>query len=527
MNRDGDTKDLRARAEALLKGGDASADTEPAESLRLVHELQVHQIELEMQNSALLENHAELEAALARYTTLYDFAPAGYFTLDRHGAIQRLNLAGARLLGAPRSALKGRAFSGYVDFPSQAEFAALLHRAVTAGDSAQGEIVLVHPAPSTEQVFVHLEVAPGETDDTVNLVAVDVSALRRAREALDRQTEILHCIADSTPDLVYTVDRDCRLQYINRVPAGLDPPDVIGTDVTRYVAAEHQDRVRRAIAQVFESGLAGRFEALARGPHDRPTWYETVVAPVFQGREVAHAALLSRDITERIEAARRLRALSRRLIGAQETARRRLAGELHDRTSANLAAIIINMDAAALAMEQREWDGLAERLADNRALVEDTAASIREICTELRPPALDYAGLVPALESYVAQFGQRTGIPVAFRCEGREEKLAPATESALFRIAQEALTNVAKHAGAARAAVELDLGARPLRLAVSDDGHGFETSFATTTPGATGGQGIITMREMAEFSGGTFTLHSRPGEGTRIIVYLPDTEGMP
>jgi len=527
VNRNGDTKDLRARAEVLLKGGDASAGTDPAESLRLVHELQVHQIELEMQNSALLEYHAELESALERYTTLYDFAPAGYFTLDRHGAIQRLNLAGARLLGAPRAALKGRALSGYVAFPSQAEFAALLHRAFTAHDSAQAEIVLVHPASSTEPVFVHLEAAPGETDDMLNLVAMDISALRRARDERDRQTEILRCIAEATPDLVYTVDRDCRLQYINRVPAGLNLTDVIGTDVTRYVAVEHQDRVRRAIAQVIESGLAGRFEVLARGAHDRPTWYETVVAPVFQGQEVAHAALLSRDISERIEAEQRLRALSQRLIGAQETARRRLAGELHQRTSANLAAIIVNMDAAAMALVQREWREIAERMADNRALVEDTAASIREICADLRPPALDYAGLAPAMESYIAQFARRTGIDVTLCCDDHAEILAPATESALFRIAQEALTNVAKHADANRANVHLELGARSLILEVSDDGRGLEPATAPTKPASLGGLGIITMRETAELCGGTFELHSRPGAGARIIVRLPNAEVAP
>ena len=153
--------------------------------------------------------------------------------------------------------------------------------------------------------------------------------------------------------------------------------------------------------------------------------------------------------------------------------------------------------------------------ADNRALVEDTAASIREICAELR---------LPALESYVSQFARCTGINVVFRCEGREEKLAPVTESALFRIAQEALTNVTKHADAARVAVELELGARPLRLAVIDDGCGFKPAFDPTISGSPVGMGIITMRGTAELGGGTFELHSRPGEGTRIIVRLPGME---
>jgi two-component system CheB/CheR fusion protein len=158
-------------------------------------------------------------------------------------------------------------------------------------------------------------------------------------------------------------------------------------------------------------------------------------------------------------------------------------------------------------------------MGDNRALVEDTSASIREICAELRPPALDYAGLLPAIESYANLFARRTGIAIQINNTGHEEKLTPEIKSNLFRIVQEALTNVAKHAEASMINIELALDGPLLRLSVSDDGSGFELARLDSH-----GLGIINMREMAEFSGGSFYLASTPGGGTRISVELPIAE---
>jgi two-component system CheB/CheR fusion protein len=245
-----------------------------------------------------------------------------------------------------------------------------------------------------------------------------------------------------------------------------------------------------------------------------------VVSTIFHDSngEVRSSSMF-RDITERIEGEKRLKALSKNLVEVQEKARRHLASELHDRTSANLAAIVINMDVAWMSLQAREWQVVAERMGDNRALVEDTSASIREICAELRPPALDYAGLIPAIESYANLFTHRTGIAIQINNTGHEEKLTPEIKSNLFRIVQEALTNVAKHAAASMINIELALDGPLLRLSVADDGSGFELARLDSH-----GLGIINMREMAEFSGGSFYLASTPGGGTRISVELPIAE---
>jgi PAS domain S-box-containing protein len=243
-----------------------------------------------------------------------------------------------------------------------------------------------------------------------------------------------------------------------------------------------------------------------------------VVSTIFHDSNgEARSSSMFRDISERVEATQRLKAVTQRLVGVQETERRHLAAELHDRTSANLAAIDINLEVAKMALQARDWQTIGERMADNSALIEDTSASIREICAELRPPALDYAGLAPALESYVGQYRRRTGIDVEFDCIDCEERMPPYIESTLFRIVQEALTNVAKHAAAKKARVEVMRESQLMHVTVTDDGKGFDSARSSDLSGL----GLINMREMTEFCAGRFQLRSQAGGGTCIKATIP------
>ena len=137
--------ELRHRAEARLraaamKGAPARTD---ADTQRLVHELQVHQIELEMQNEELRQSRAEVETGLERYTELYDFAPVGYLTLGRDGAIRQVNLTGARLLGVDRARLPGRRFGVFVGAPDRAGFKAFLEKVFASQAKEECEVALL------------------------------------------------------------------------------------------------------------------------------------------------------------------------------------------------------------------------------------------------------------------------------------------------------------------------------------------------------------------------------------------------
>src|SRR5216684_1718200 len=210
-------------------------------------------------------------------------------------------------------------------------------------------------------------------------------------------------------------------------------------------------------------------------------------------------------------AADNLQALTRRLVEAEEAERRRIARELHDRVGQNLSALNINLDlalGAACASPLRR-----RRIEDSVSLVDATLQSIENVMAELRPPLLDEYGLGAALGWYAEEFSRRTGIAVVLR-DGKDAAadLRPEAAVALFRIAQEALNNVAKHAGAKQVSVELACEAEEIVLRVADDGAGFDPAAA-----ARGKRwGMKTMRERAEAAGGRLEVDSAPGEGTIV-----------
>jgi PAS domain S-box-containing protein len=216
------------------------------------------------------------------------------------------------------------------------------------------------------------------------------------------------------------------------------------------------------------------------------------------------------------QAAQDLHGLTRRLVQAEEAERKRIARELHDRVGQALSALNINLDIVLRS------EGLApaarQRLVDSVNLVEGTLQSIEGVMAELRPPLLDEYGLTAALGWHAQEFSRRTGIQVSVDGEAAEAVRGLRVEAALalFRIAQEALNNVLKHARAAAVRVEVALGASDVVLSVQDDGTGFEASQLPR-----GRLGMTTMRERAEAAGGRLEIDSAPGRGTRVIATVP------
>jgi signal transduction histidine kinase/CheY-like chemotaxis protein len=221
-------------------------------------------------------------------------------------------------------------------------------------------------------------------------------------------------------------------------------------------------------------------------------------------------------VSQQRHAAEQLQTLSQRLVEVQESERRQIARELHDRVGQNLTALGINLNILQTEAELRAAAGARARLEDSVALVESTADAIENVMAELRPPMLDDHGLLSALEWYAKVFSLRTGIEVAVR--GAEPPLRPGHEyeMTLFRIAQEALNNVAKHAHARRVEVALEPSDTEYALAVSDDGIGFDPAVRPRS-----GRGLATMRERALAVSGELDIDAAPGAGTRLAVRLP------
>ena len=200
---------------------------------------------------------------------------------------------------------------------------------------------------------------------------------------------------------------------------------------------------------------------------------------------------------------------------AEEAERRRIARELHDGISQQVAVLIFGL--AQLAKDADNTASVREELVDLRHVAEDLAREVRDLSHRLHPPVLEHLGLVTALRSYCDQFAEREKIRVRFFVDASYATLREDLSTAIYRIVQEALRNVAKHARAASAEVRLWRSGKYLNLSVSDDGAGF----ATGSERQAGGIGLAGMSERARLVGGGFKVQSIPGRGTTIRVIAP------
>ena len=227
------------------------------------------------------------------------------------------------------------------------------------------------------------------------------------------------------------------------------------------------------------------------------------------------------DITERkrieqalLESREQLRELSAYMEAIREEERKRIAMEIHDELGQLLTAL--KMDVSLLKMRLAGDSDAAKKADDMRELVETTIWMVRNVASHLRPAALNF-GIVSALEWLVEDFSRRNNIPCQFRINGSEPVLPDAHATAVFRIVQASLTNVARHARATRADVTLTRSANGLDLHVSDDGCGFDQEAARKGDS----YGVLGMRERARLIGASLLIDSSPGTGTSVSIHIP------
>ena len=216
-----------------------------------------------------------------------------------------------------------------------------------------------------------------------------------------------------------------------------------------------------------------------------------------------------------------MRALSGRVIRAQEEERQRIARELHDDTGQVLTLLLIRLK---LLEGQPGAEALQEQIEELRGLVSGAIDQVRQLALNLRPPSLDQLGLVPALRSLATTFTASTRLPVALDLPRTAVRLSPEQTIAVYRIAQEALTNAAKHASASKIALAVTLSGEALRLSVRDDGQGFDPDAidrpAVSSSASGRGVGLFGMEERARLVDGTLRIASAPG-GTLVTLELP------
>jgi len=242
--------------------------------------------------------------------------------------------------------------------------------------------------------------------------------------------------------------------------------------------------------------------------------YGEVVREVADSLAIGlHQAQLYEEIDQQ---SGQLRALSTQLAEAEEAERRRLARELHDRVGQSLTSLGLNLTYIQTQLSPMCLGKIDSRLEDSQRLLEETMEIIRDVMADLRPEGLDDYGLLAALRCYGERFATRTGLSTLVQGDDLRAHLPVSIETTLFRIAQEALTNVAKHAQATQVKLTLEEKNGCVRLTVVDNGLGLNCQ-ALRSP-AKGGWGLITMKERARAMGGKLLIESEPDKGTKVVV---------
>lgn len=244
----------------------------------------------------------------------------------------------------------------------------------------------------------------------------------------------------------------------------------------------------------------------------------TLRAPLTSfDREADQLAQTLNMMLEAIDEANRQRATQ--IINAQEQERKRIARELHDETSQVLTSLLISL---AVLEESVTTQEAHDRIAETRMLAHQTLRAIRNLSIDLRPSALDDLGLLPALRWYVKEYQQKTSIEVDFQTAYLKDRLPPEMETALYRIVQESLTNIAKHAHARKITITLKDDSEAVYATITDDGCGFDIEKLQKMPGQErGGWGLVGMYERAHLLNGTLTIDSSFGKGTIAHVCIP------
>jgi len=248
-------------------------------------------------------------------------------------------------------------------------------------------------------------------------------------------------------------------------------------------------------------------------------WQARTGKSVFSDPQIEHLAATFNTMLDTVEQRNlQLQKISGQVIGAQEDERKRIARELHDQTAQSLTNLLIRLK---LLEKTKSLEDLQKGIEQLRGLVTETMEDVRELSRTLRPTLLDDYGLVAALEAYVTGLRRRLPLELTFETDGLEAIRLPAeVELVCYRVAQEALTNVMKHANAQHALIELRREQLRLTVRVRDDGTGFASAGYPLSAGETPGLGLVGMRERAQLVGGKLTLKSTLGFGTEVRLEI-------
>lgn len=384
------------------------------------------------------------------------------------------------------------------------------------------------------------------TGKTVNLddpshQGQEITERKQIQTELHHKTAELEAIFKAIPDAVVYADTDHHIVKVNPAFTRLfryNPEEILNkqSDVL-YASREDYKEMEKTRFNQNASEILEPYEVVYHCKDEKLFISETVgtVVKDVEGEPLGYLSII-RNITERKQAEaekvrlfdkvsqqrEQLRALTRRLAETQEAERKALARELHDQVGQNLTALNLNLNIVHGQLADPSPETIAliqDRLNDSLVLLDQTTERIRDVMANLRPPVLDDYGIVAALRWYAKQFAARVDFKIIVRGQEPDPRLATSVEETLFRITQEALTNVAKHAQASQVTMTITTINDTVQLVITDNGIGFEPA-GWIDPAKRQSWGLVTMVERAEAIGGRCWVESTLGQGTQVIVQV-------
>ncbi|MFZ2961427.1 MAG: PAS domain S-box protein [Candidatus Ozemobacteraceae bacterium] len=575
------------------------------EHKKLVHELRVHQVELEVQNEELCRIREDLEKSQSKYFDLYDCAPVGYFTLGRNGKIQDANLTGANLLGMNKGKLLNRVFSDFVVPEFQDIFYFHSRKAMKSGVQESCELKLLKK--NGEPFFAHLESMPIRnarnfiTHLRTSVINIHEKKLLAdlLKESADRNELLLNLL----PHPAMLIDKDRKILTTNKMAKqnGAEIGDYCSPDFsgilksgkkhtlansgssgvkeTRgiFCLADDEENQQRLVTIIEDSNdavmvldLKGNIkawnyqaekiygysasEALKMSIYDlipsrlqketqkllKDVGSGALVQPLetkrvtkdgclvdilitatglVKDKKIVAVATTERDISEHNRWLESIKKLPQRIILAQENERSRISQEIHSDFGQSLIALkmLISMTASTVGDGDSQLKSLFEKV---KSQLSGIIAKARDLSHELAPPSLKYIGLVQTIKSLVETAKFQKNLKVDFFHRNMEKVNFQEMDIIIYRIVQEALNNIFKHAEATKARIKTLFHKSAFTLEISDDGKGFVQAKTYRS----GGLGLDLMKEQVLLINGSLSIESQVGKGTTIKITVPIKE---
>jgi two-component system sensor histidine kinase UhpB len=468
-----------------------------------------------------------LRTSEERFRVFMSNNPAACWIVDEQGRYVYLNRALAEMLDATEAALTGQSVLEVYPRELARDYDARNKRVLMEGRVVES----VEKAPRRDGTLgdfatFRFPLRDSNGRHVVGGMAIDVTERTRMADALKTSEERFREFMDNNPALCWISDESGRITYVNRTyttalklpldPVGRHPIELFPTAIAR----NHLYGVKAALEKGSPMETQ---EQLLRpdGSNGEFTMFRFPLVTSDVRRAVGGVAI---DITERLHASRelqaaniRLQALSNRVIEVQETERRQLARELHDEIGQCLTALKINLEGLQRTASE---PAVLNRVAESVELSAHTLAQVRRLSVDLRPSQLDDLGLEAALRSILDRQAATGGFAGHYEAHLDGVKLTDQVQTACFRVCQEALTNIVKHAHARNVWVTIEALGDRLTLRVRDDGRGFDPVAGSRRAAAGESFGLLGMRERASLVGGSLDIDSVPGRGSEVRAWF-------